>query len=51
MSYKQKLNEYGIDFEIMANTGVIGIIRGKNPDKKVIALRADMDALPILEKK
>ena len=47
---QQKLNEYGIDFEIMANTGVIGIIKGKNPDKKVIALRADMDALPILEK-
>jgi hippurate hydrolase len=34
----------------MANTGVIGIIQGKNPGKKVIALRADMDALPILEK-
>lgn len=47
---QQKLNEYGIDFEIMANTGVIGIIQGKNPGKKVIALRADMDALPILEK-
>lgn len=47
---QQKLNEYGIEFEIMATTGVIGIIKGKNPDKKVIALRADMDALPILEK-
>ena len=47
---QQKLNEYGVDFEIMANTGVIGIIQGKNPGKKVIALRADMDALPILEK-
>lgn len=47
---QQKLNEYGIEFEMMATTGVIGIIKGKNPDKKVIALRADMDALPILEK-
>ncbi len=31
-------------------TGIIGTIKGKNPDKKVIALRADMDALPIHEK-
>ena len=45
-----KLKEYGIDFQVMANTGVIGIIKGKNPGKKVLALRADMDALPITEK-
>lgn len=45
-----KLKEYGIDFVVMATTGVIGIIKGKNPDKKVVALRADMDALPITEK-
>ena len=44
-----KLNEWGIDFEVMATTGVIGTLKGKNPDKKVIALRADMDALPITE--
>jgi amidohydrolase len=30
--------------------GIIGTIEGQNPGKKVIALRADMDALPILEK-
>jgi len=29
--------------------GIVGLIKGKNPDKKVIALRADMDALPITE--
>ncbi len=33
----------------IAETGVSAIIRGNNPDKKVIALRADMDALPIVE--
>lgn len=44
-----KLNEWGIDFEVMATTGVIGIIKGKNSGKRVIALRADMDALPITE--
>ncbi|MBS1655201.1 MAG: amidohydrolase, partial [Bacteroidetes bacterium] len=32
-----------------ATTGVVGLIKGKNPDKRIIALRADMDALPIKE--
>ncbi len=30
-------------------TGIIGRIEGNNPDKRIIALRADMDALPITE--
>jgi len=34
----------------IAGTGMVAYINGKNPDKKTIALRADMDALPILEK-
>ncbi|MFM6925329.1 MAG: M20 family metallopeptidase, partial [Ferruginibacter sp.] len=46
---QNKLTEYGIPFEIKATTGVVGLIKGKNPDKKVVALRADMDALPITE--
>jgi hippurate hydrolase len=46
---KNKLTEWDIPFEVKATTGVIGLIKGKNPDKSVIALRADMDALPILE--
>lgn len=33
----------------VAKTGVVGILEGKNPNKKCIALRADMDALPIQE--
>lgn len=44
-----KLKEWNIPFEIKATTGVVGLIKGKNPDKKIIALRADMDALPIKE--
>lgn len=46
---QEKLQHLGIPFEIKATTGVVGMIRGRNPDKRVIALRADMDALPILE--
>jgi amidohydrolase len=45
-----KLDEYGIPYKSgYVKTGVIGTIKGKNPNKKVIALRADMDALPIEE--
>ena len=33
----------------IAKTGVVGILKGKNPETKCIALRADMDALPITE--
>lgn len=44
-----RLAEWGIPFTIMAETGVVGIIEGKSPAKKTIALRADMDALPIHE--
>lgn len=47
---QQKLQEWNIPFEIKANTGVIGMIKGKNPGSRIIALRADMDALPITEK-
>ena len=46
---QNKLTGWGIEFRVMAETGVIGIIKGKNPQKRVIALRADMDALPIIE--
>jgi hippurate hydrolase len=44
-----QLTKIGIPFTVMATTGVLGIIEGKNPTKRVIALRADMDALPIIE--
>ncbi len=44
-----KLASFGIPYEIKATTGVVGIIYGKNPGSRIIALRADMDALPIEE--
>ncbi|HET9537079.1 MAG TPA: M20 aminoacylase family protein [Mesorhizobium sp.] len=47
----QKLKEFGCD-EVatgIARTGVVGIIKGRRGDGSTIGLRADMDALPILE--
>ena len=46
---QEKLKGWNIPFSIKAETGVIGVIEGKNPSRKLIALRADMDALPIRE--
>lgn len=47
---KGKLEELGVlKLEQKADTGWSALIEGKNPGKKVIALRADMDALPIIE--
>ena len=47
----QKLTEWGIEHEKVANTGVLATIRStSNPEKAVCALRSDHDALPILEK-
>jgi len=45
-----KLKEWNIPFkDKVAGTGLLGIIEGKNPGAKTIALRGDMDALPITE--
>lgn len=46
---QQQLKDLGIPFSVMATTGVVGIIEGKDPTSRVIALRADIDALPIEE--
>ncbi|MEN9549202.1 MAG: hypothetical protein RIR12_1793 [Bacteroidota bacterium] len=46
---QSQLTKLGIPFEVKATTGVVGLIQGKNPSSRIIALRADMDALPITE--
>jgi amidohydrolase len=45
----ERLRELGIDVKTpIAHTGVIGLLRGGKPGR-VVALRADMDALPVVE--
>lgn len=45
-----KLEELGIPYQHgIAGTGIVALIKGQNPEKYCIALRADMDALPIQE--
>jgi amidohydrolase len=46
---KEKLTAWGIEFTSCANTGVVALLKGDLPSEKVIALRGDMDALPITE--
>ena len=46
-----RLRDFGCDevVEGIGRTGVVGLIRGKAPGRRVVGLRADMDALPIEE--
>jgi len=45
-----QLSALGIEHKHgVAGNGVVALIKGKNPRKRTVALRADLDALPILE--
>ena len=46
---QNKLSGFNIEHNVLATTGVVGLIKGKNAEKRIVALRADMDALPISE--
>ncbi|EKB50838.1 M20 metallopeptidase family protein [Cecembia lonarensis] len=47
---EEKLKSFGVaKVEKKANTGLVALIEGKNPGQKTVALRGDMDALPIIE--
>lgn len=46
-----RLSDLGLEPHYLAKTGVISVIRGEHhgPDQECVGLRADLDALPILE--
>lgn len=46
-----QLSKYNIQHQTgVVGTGIVALIKGKNPEKKCVLLRGDMDALPIQEK-
>jgi amidohydrolase len=45
----EALDRLGIPYQKMADTGIVALLSGTKPSDAVIALRADMDALPIIE--
>ncbi|HUQ66085.1 MAG TPA: M20 family metallopeptidase [Flavitalea sp.] len=47
---KERLDQLEIPWLPMAGTGIVAMLEGSKPSDNLIALRADMDALPIIEK-
>ena len=46
---KAQLDSFGIEWKPLADTGVVALVKGDRPSGEVVALRGDMDALPITE--
>jgi amidohydrolase len=46
---KSRLDDMNIAWQAVGGTGIVAVIKGDRASDKVIALRADMDALPIKE--
>lgn len=47
---EEALYDLGVDrVERIANTGIVARVRGRNPNAPVVAVRGDIDALPIQE--
>lgn len=48
---QSKLDDWGIEYKAgYVKTGIVALVKGKNPTSKTVALRADIDALPIIER-
>lgn len=46
----EKLNQFGLEVTTnIAGNGVVGLLKGNLPESRCVALRADLDALPITE--
>lgn len=45
----ETLSQWGVPFERKAQTGLVAYLKGRNPERATVALRADTDALPITE--
>ena len=46
---REKLQEFGIEYQAVGETGTYGWIKGRQDNGRKVLLRADIDALPIEE--
>ena len=46
---ERELDRLGVEHRRIGETGVLGILRGSGAGRRIVALRADIDALPIQE--
>eukprot|EP00899_Mesostigma_viride_P004372 jgi/Mesvir1/13936/Mv02942-RA.1 len=48
---EEELDKLNIPYQRIGETGVLGIIKGKKPSNRVLAIRADIDALKVPDNK